>query len=155
VSDPVFGSPNPKQVKIIAEERGGLASPEPHVEAMLKFTALWTSAIAQLCAAHDIPLVLAHDSTFFEKREPSAQERAWDLGVPHMDWERRCFANHRAVAPRFYKQRERTADQLGVPLIGPGASNDLSFIDEFHFDEVGARQVADELAAAIRPLLRS
>lgn len=155
MADPVFGSPNPKLVPMIAKERGGLPAPERTAKAMLAFTALWTRSIAILCRSQNVPLVLANDSSFFEKRKPSARDRDYELGTPSHPADKRWFDNHKAFAAQFYERREAVADRLGIPLAGPGRTNNLSFIDEFHYDEDGTRAFTAELAEAIAPLVRA
>ena len=153
-ADPVFGSPNIKQVRTMAEERGGLPPPDLSLQAMLAFTTLWTRYIVQICRGNNVPVVLAHDSTFFEKSQPTDIERACELGTSQRPMEQRWFANHIMFVEQFYERRESLAERLKVPLAGPGRSNDLGFIDEFHYDEDGTRSMTDDIAGAIEPLLK-
>jgi hypothetical protein len=153
MADPVFGSPNPKLVPIIAKERGGLPAPEHSVQPMLAFTSLWTKSIALMCRSQGVPMVLANDSSFFEKRKPSARDRECELGKPTFPADKRWFDGHKAFAGQYYERRAALAEGLGIPLAGPGASNDLGFIDEFHFDEEGTRALTDDIAGALEPLL--
>jgi len=155
IADPIFGSPNAKLMKIVREERKKLPPIERSVQAMLKFTSLWTRSIAQLCHAFKIPLVLVHDTTFFEKREPSAFDREAELGVAYQDWEKPWFKNHKTYANLFYDRRNALAQQLGVPIAGPLGRHDLSFIDEFHYDEAGIKTLTDDVAASLKPLVRA
>lgn len=155
IADAIFGSPNAKLLRTVREERKKLPPIERSVRAMLKFTSLWTRSIAQLCHAFEIPLVLVHDTTFFEKREPSALDREAELGVPYQKWERPWFKNHKAYAGVFYDCRSALAGKLGVPIAGPLGRHDLSFIDEFHYDEEGIKALTDDVAAALKPLVRA
>jgi hypothetical protein len=152
--DPVFGSPNPKQLRTVEEERQGVRPAKMPIDTMLAFTSLWTQFIAQICRPQSIPLVLADDSTFFEKRQPSARDRQFELGTPYLPFEAGWFRGHKAAAGRFYARRKEIADRLGVPLAGPGPSNNLTFIDEFHYDEDGVRALTEDLAGALEPLLQ-
>ena len=154
MADGVFGSPNPRQVPIIQKEKGGLPPPERSAQAMLAFTSLWTQSIALMCRSAKIPFVLADDTSFFEKRKPSARDIECELGVPTYPADKRWFEGHKAFADQFHQQREALAKRLGVPLAGPGRPNDLTFIDEFHLDEEGTRALTDDLAAALQPLLK-
>ena len=153
MADPVFGSPNPKLLPLVVRERGGMPAAEPSVAAMLAFTSLWMRSIAMLCRSHNIPLVLFNDTTFFEKRQPSAREIECDLGVAHHPVDARWHRSHKAFVNQFYDRREAVAAQLDVPLVGTGRTNDLGFIDEFHYDEDGARAISDDLAATFEQLL--
>ena len=155
MADRVFGSPNPKQVSTAGQERGGLPPAQQSIKPLLAFTSLWTGSIALLCRAHKIPLVLAHETTFFEKREASDRDRECQLGTPFHEAEQRWFANQKAFAPQFYKAREGIAAKFGMPLAGPGPSNQLGFIDEFHYDEDGTRALTDDIAVAIEPLIQA
>ena len=154
IADPVFGSPNLKQMQIVIKERGGLARPEKHIQSLLAFTTLWTRSIAQLCRVRKIPLLLGNDTTFFEKEKPSAVEIEGGLGTGSSAVQRRQFDTHRQFVSAFYERREELAKALGLPLAGPGPRNDIGFIDEFHYDRDGARALADDFAAAVEPLLR-
>ena len=69
------------------------------------------------------------------------------------DWDRRWFSNHRAFADRFYERREALAANLKVPLAGPLGKHDLTFIDEFHYDEGGIASLTGDVAAALDPLI--
>jgi lysophospholipase L1-like esterase len=41
-----------------------------------------------------------------------------------------------------------------VPLAGPGITNTLGFIDEFHYDADGTRALVDDFAKELEPLLK-
>lgn len=154
IADPVFGPPNIKQIAMVLKERGGkLPAPERQIKPLLAFTSMWIRAIAQLCRASKIPLVLADDTTFFEKRKPSALERECELGKPFGDSQARQFDCHRKFVDDYHGRRKQVADALGVPLAGPGKTNTLGFIDEFHYDRDGTRALCDDFAAGLAPLL--
>lgn len=153
IADPVFGSPNLKQVETIAKERGRPASPEAQMPALLSFTSLWTRMIVHHCRRSGVPLLIGSDSTFFEKRGPTELEAKCALGVPSGPAQQRQFDTHKALFPRFCERRSGLAERLGVPIAGPSTSNDLTYIDEFHYDRDGARRIADDYAAGLEGLL--
>lgn len=155
VCDPIFGSPNTKLMDIYYKEHGGVPPPERSLEAMLNFTSVWTRSVASLCRGAGAPLVLAHDSSFFEKRYPSQWDIDCELGKPFVKLDKRWFAGHKAFSQRFYARREGLADRLGIALAGPGPSNQLGFIDEFHYDEDGTREMTQDLGDALEPQLKS
>ena len=153
MSDSIFGSPNARQVKLIEQGQQPASHSDRGMEDMLAFTSLWTKAIANICNGAKIPLVLAHDTSFFEKLQPSPTEIECELGKPSFTYEQRWFSGHRAYARRFYNRREGLAQRLGIPLAGPGVGNDLGFIDEWHYDEEGTRTMATHIGDALEPLL--
>lgn len=153
IADPVFGSPNLKQMDIVVKERGGVPDAAAQVPALLAFSSLWSRAIALFCRARKLPIVLGNDSTFFEKRDPSDVERESKLGEASSPTQQRQFDTHRRFANDFYRRRAALAAKLRVPLAGPGPSNQLGFVDEFHYDRDGTRLLADDFAAAVAPLL--
>jgi len=153
-ADPVFGPPNMIQVRQMFDQTGRLPDAERSVRTMLAFTSLWTRCIVQQCRRSKIPLLLLHDSSFFEKIEPSPVELACGLGQSEFPIERQWFVNHKKFVDQFYERRERLAERLKVPLAGPGGSNNLTFIDEFHLDENGTRSIADDIAEGLEPLLK-
>jgi hypothetical protein len=153
-ADPVFGSPNPKHAPIVEKEYGGRRPPEKSVNAMLAFTALWTQFIALTCRGQKIPMVLADDSNFFEKKEPSPADVEAQLGTPFHQIETFWFEGYKAFSDRFYERRAAVAKRLGIPLAGPTRPHDLGFIDEFHLDEDGTRTMAGHLGDALEPLLK-
>lgn len=153
IADPIFGSPNLKQIKLALEERSRPPEPARQIGALLAFSSLWTRAIAQLCRARRIPLVLADDTTFFEKQSPSSMDVESGLGVPSNPAQRVQFDTHRRFGPQFHERRAKLAEALRVPLAGPGLSNDIGFIDEFHYDRDGTVALCDDYARAIEPLL--
>jgi len=153
VADPVFGSPNLKQMQQVLKERGGVPPAEKQIKPLLAFTTLWIRSIAQLCRMNKIPLVLGNDTTFFEKREPSAIERESELGKGFSAAQERQFAIHKQFVDDYSERRKSLAEALGVPLAGPGRTNDIGFIDEFHYDRDGTRALCDDFAKAIEPLL--
>jgi len=152
-ADPVFGSPNLKQYAQMVEARGGAPAAEDYFKPLLAFTTLWTHAIVRLCRAHKIPVMLGHDTTFFEKREPSALDIECRLGTPFNPMQRRWFAAHRPFFPKFLAHREALAQKLDVPLAGPGPSNDYGFFDEFHYDADGTRSLFESVAPAVESML--
>lgn len=147
MADPVFGSPN-------AEGRRDVGRPGNQVQRLLAFTALWTRTIARLCRVRKIPLVLGNDTTFFEKAKPSAIELESALGTASRVAQARQFDTHRKFVNAFYERREALAHRLSLPLAGPGRSNTVGFVDEFHYDSEGTRTLAEDFAGAIAPLLR-
>src|SRR5262245_31896911 len=82
VADPVFGSPNLKQMAMVLEERGGRPPADQQIGALLAFTSLWMRAVVELCRLRAVPVILSDDTTFFEKRNPSEIERESELGKP-------------------------------------------------------------------------
>ena len=120
VVDPIFGSPNPKLLKLVEDERRGSPPTDGAFDHLLAFSQLWTRALANLCKNAKVPLVLFHDSSFFEKRQPSPYDVECELGTPYLKFEKRWFDGHKMFADRFLARREGVADQLGLPLAGPG-----------------------------------
>lgn len=153
MADPVFGPPNLLQIKTVFEERGGRPDAPRHVPALMAFSSLWVRAIANLCKANNVPLVLGSDTTFFEKREPNAIERASGLSEPFNPPQKIQFETHKRFVIEFSDRRIALAEQLGVTMSGPGPVNDLGFVDEFHYDADGTRSLSDDFAAGIEPLL--
>lgn len=153
IADPVFGSPNLLQMRQVLKERGGRPPPEPQIRPLLAFSSLWIRAIAQLCRANRIPLVLGDDTTFFEKLEPSEIDREAELGKPFNAPQARQFATHKKFVDDYSERRKSLAKALGVPLAGPGRTNNIGFVDEFHYDRDGTRALCDDFAKAIQTLL--
>lgn len=153
IADPVFGSPNLLQMRQVLKERGGRPPPEPQIRPLLAFSSLWIRAIAQLCRANRIPLVLGDDTTFFEKLEPSEIDREAELGKPFNAPQARQFATHKKFVDDYSERRKSLAKALDVPLAGPGRTNNIGFIDEFHYDRDGTRALCDDFAKAIQTLL--
>jgi hypothetical protein len=153
LADPVFGPPNIKQMKAALEERGGAPPAGQQLPALLAFTGLWIGAIGKLCQERGIPLVLGEDVTFFEKGEASAMDVECGLGVARHPAQARQFATHRKYVMDYRARRIAAAAALGAPLPGPGPGNAIGFIDEFHYDRDGTRELCDHFAGAIEPLL--
>lgn len=155
VADSVFGPPNILQVKEVIVELGGAPDPVAGSKPMLAASQLWTLAIAQLCRTRGIPLVLGNDTTFFEKREPDAYDIDCNLGVASAPPQARQFEIHRTLGIRFYEQRRALSEQFGVPLVGPGPSNQIGFIDEFHYDAPGTDALCADFAPALEDALKA
>lgn len=152
-ADSVFGSPNLKQIGNASERAPSYPPSEKVAPALLAFTSLWTRSILQLCRARRIPVILGNDTTFFEKDEPSEYERQCELGTSFNPLQDHWFPTHKKFIAQFLARRRSIADNLGVPVAGPTSSNDIGFIDEFHYDADGARTLANDVAKAIEPLL--
>jgi len=154
IADPIFGSPNLRQIRMVLEERGGRTAAKQQMPMLLAFTSLWIRAVAELCRANQIPLVLADDTTFFEKSKPNKIEQDSELGKPFNASQNRQFDTHKHFVADYHTRRRTLAEKLGVPLAGPGITNKLGFIDEFHYDAEGTRALCDDFAAALEPLLK-
>jgi len=154
LGDAVFGSPNLKQLKMVTEERTRPVNEERQMQALLAFSSLWTRLIVQLCRGANTPLVLAHDTTFFEKREPTDMDRQCGLGEAFNKTQGRQFDRHKKFVGLFSHRREALARQLDVPLAGPGPSNDIGFVDEFHCYREGTRDLCDDFAKGIESMLK-
>ncbi len=154
IADPMFGSPNLKQIGMVLEERGGRPAAEQQMPALLAFTSLWIRTIADLCRGNRIPLVLADDTTFFEKAKPNKIERESDLGKPFNAAQTRQFDTHKRFVADYHARRKSVAGKLGVPLAGPGITNKIGFVDEFHYDADGTRALCEDFAKALEPLLK-
>jgi hypothetical protein len=153
ICDSTYGSPTRLQLDRALKERGGQPNAERQLPNLLAFTALWTQAIAALCKANKVPLVMGNDITFFEKDKPSAYEAQCELGKAKTVQQRRQFVNHRTFGVAFYPHRRKVAEKLGVPLAGPDRSDAISYVDEFHPDASGTRVLAEEIATAVEPLI--
>jgi hypothetical protein len=153
IADPVFGSPNLKQIQTVLKERGGRPPAQQQIAQLLAFTSLWIRAIAETCRVLKIPLLLADDTTFFEKRLPSAVELDSELGQPFSSAQHLQFETHKRFVLDYHTQRKKVADQLGVALAGPGRFNNIGFVDEFHYDQGGIRALCDNFAPALEDLL--
>jgi hypothetical protein len=153
IADPIFGSPNLLQMRQVIKERGGRPPPEAQINPLLAFTTLWIRAIAQLCRMNKVPLVLGDDTTFFEKSKPNAIDLECGLGKAINAAQARQFAIHKKFVDDYSERRKTVAKALGVPLAGPGRTNNIGFIDEFHYDRDGTRALCDDFAQAIQTLL--
>lgn len=154
IADPMFGSPNLKQVGMVLKERGGRPQAEQQMPALLAFTSLWIRTIADLCRANRIPLVLADDTTFFEKARPNEIEKESELGEPFNAAQAQQFDTHKRFVADYHTRRKTVAEKIGVPLAGPGITNKLGFVDEFHYDADGTRDLVNDFAKALEPLLK-
>ncbi|HLO19103.1 MAG TPA: hypothetical protein VK192_01250 [Sphingomicrobium sp.] len=154
IADPVFGSPNLKQIQdVLKERRGRRPDPARQMKPLLAFTSLWIGAIGNLCASRNVPLVLGEDVTFFEKAVPNEIDRQCELGKATSPAQERQFAIHRQYVRDYHARRQAVANMLGVPLPGPSFGNDIGYIDEFHYDRQGTVDLTDHFARAIEPLL--
>ena len=153
IADPVFGSPNLKQMSMVMKERGGRPDAAGQIAQLLAFSALWIRAIADLCRRLGVPLVLADDTTFFEKIEPSEIERESALGIASSPTQEKQFETHCKYVGDYHERRRTVAEAIGVPLAGPGKTNDIGFIDEFHYDRDGTRALCDDFASAFEAIL--
>jgi len=152
-ADPVFGPPNLKQTDMVIEEKGGKAPARPQIQPLLAFSTLWIQAIGTLCKARRIPLVLGEDTTFFEKATPSEYDRKVELGTPLNKPQARQFQRHKALVRHYHARRQQMAQALQVPIAGPGFENDVTFVDEFHYDAEGTAMLAGYFGDAIETLL--
>lgn len=153
IADSVFGSPNLKQIAVVRDEREGRPPPRPEIGALLAFTSLWMRAMGELCRSRNVPLVLGDDMTFFEKAQASETDRICQLGEPLGEGQAYQFSRHCEFAGVYHRMRRKVAEQLGVPLNGPGFSNSVGFIDEFHYDAEGTRLLCDHFAEGIGEVL--
>jgi hypothetical protein len=154
IADPVFGPPNLKQIPLVMKERRNRRpTADTQIKPLLSFTSTWIRSIGRLCKASRIPLVLADDTTFFEKANPNQVELDSELGKPFNANQELQFATHKRFANDYHSRRRAVADRLGVPLAGPGLHNDIGFVDEFHYDRDGTRALVEDYARALEPLL--
>jgi len=150
--DPIFGSPNYVQSKLI-RKLGLAAEVDDQLGALLVFTSLWVSAMATLCRVRNVPLVLLHQSTIFEKLKPSRQEQDCRLGEARSRGQERLFANFRKFNAPFFDKRQELARRFNLPIAGVGLTERLSFIDEFHLDADGMKVLSEAVADTVAPLL--
>ena len=153
IADPVFGSPNLKQIEMAVKERGGRPAADKQIQPLLAFTSLWIRAVGQFCRVSKIPLVLADDTTFFEKAKPNDIELESELGKPFNKVQERQFNVHKRYVGDYHARRKSVAEALGIALAGPGRTNDIGFVDEFHYDRDGTRALCEDFAAALEPQL--
>lgn len=150
MADPIFGSPNISQLRTV-QKNAESADPDRNFPSLLSFTTLWTSAIARLCRANRIPLVLLHQSSFFEKATPTETEIECGLGEVFYPWQELQFANHRKFNKPFFEHRAALAKALGIPLAG--TTEAVTFLDEFHADKDGTRRVTEAVADTVAAVL--
>jgi lysophospholipase L1-like esterase len=149
--DPIFGSPNHVQLKAISD-LGQSADPDRNFQRLMVFTSLWTSATATLCRARKTPLVMVHQSTFFEKTQPSSLEKECALGRPRRPAQKTLLERFRKYNAPFFAKRKELAERFKIPLAGVDTEL-LTFVDEFHLDRDGTRTLAKAVGDAIEPLL--
>lgn len=154
-ADPVFGSPNLMQIADASEQVANYPPAAATFPALQAFTTLWTRSIIQLCKARQVPVILGHDTTFFEKSGANEFEKTCKLGTPFNPLQQRWFPVHKEFFPKFLERREEIAARTGVPLAGPGPHNTLGFIDEFHYDEDGMRMLSQDVTKALQPILKT
>ena len=152
-ADPVFGSPNVEDARAPADEAAARAAGAASLGAALAASTLWTRAVAALCRAHGVPLILGVDVTFMEKPAPDAQEAACGLGQAGGPTQRIRFDHQRRHGAAFYAARRALAGELDLPLAGPDAA-DMLFIDEYHYRAASMEAFADILAPAVEGALR-
>ena len=152
-ADAVYGPPNLKQYPTILAERGSPPNADDYFKPLLAFTTMWTQAIVATCRSRKIPIIIGNDTTFFEKRKPSQMDLECKLGTPFNPNQERWFPNHKKFIAAYYAHREALAAKLGVPIAGPGSSNDYSFFDEFHYDADGTRSLFESIAPSVETLL--
>jgi hypothetical protein len=152
MADPIYGSPNRALLKTQKELESIPSDPDENFPRLIAFTSLWTRALATVCRALKIRLVLIHQSTFFEKKAPTRMEMECGLGEPFNAAQERQFANHRKFDLPFYEKRKAIADSVGVPLAGWEMKEELSFMDEFHADLEGMRSMTEAVGDAIESL---
>ena len=150
LADPIFGSPNIAQQREV-QKGGDNGDPDRNFPSLLSFTTSWTAAIARLCRANRIPLVLLHQTSFFEKKNPTETELQCGLGDAFYPWQEMQFANHRKFNEPFFEHRRKMAERLGITLAG--TTDEVGFIDEFHCDEEGTRRICDAVGDVIEPML--
>ena len=154
LADQVFGPPNLKQIETALKERGGRPkNSDAQMQNLLRFSTLWTNAIIDLTRARGVPLSLADDSTFFEKRSPSELELQCKLGEPSNPAQVIQFATHKKHVEAFWKTRRNLAAKRDIPIAGPGNVNTLGFVDEFHYDKEGTRDLVDDFASGVEQAL--
>ena len=153
LADPIFGSPNRSQLKSVREQGPLHSNADQNFPRLLAFTALWFSALATVCRVYKSPFVMVHQSTFFEKKNPTKLEVECGLGEPFHPSQKDQFANHRKFDGPFYEKRRSVAEKLGVPLAGWGLTEDITFMDEFHGDLEGTRLITRAVGDLIEPLL--
>lgn len=151
-ADPVFGPPNLKQVQMVFDERGGRPA-KPQMQPLLAFTTLWIRSIGGLCRSMNIPFVLGEDTTFFEKSVPSDYDIKAELGTALNEHQAKQFETHKALVRDYHARRQAIAQALKVALPGPGFDNDISFVDEFHYDAEGTRAFCGYFGDAIESVL--
>lgn len=154
VADAVFGPPNLKQIDTVLAERGGRPKDsDPQMKSLLRFSTLWINAIIDLCRVRGVPLSLADDSTFFEKREPNELEVQCKLGEASSPPQERQFETHKRHVKAYSDTRRALAERRGVPIAGPGISNQIGFVDEFHYDKEGTRTLVEQFAPGVEEAL--
>lgn len=153
IADPVFGSPNRNQIAAEYDRGRVPPEPEPHFKHLLNFSSLWAQVIAKTCVRQGASLLMVHQSTFFEKSEPTPQERSFRLGVPLNAHQARMYANHIRFNGGYFSKRKAVADHLGVPLVGWGETGHLDFVDEFHLDQEGTGFLSEMVGDQIERLV--
>lgn len=155
IADAIFGPPNLKQMPLVLKEHGGeRPDPATQMQPLLGFTTLWLRSIGQYCQAMKVPLVFGEDVTFFEKAEPSAVEAECELGKAMSKPQTAQFEVHKKYVREYHDRRQAVAKALGVPLAGPSFGNDIQFVDEFHYNKQGTRDLTNYFAREIESVLR-
>jgi hypothetical protein len=149
LADPVFGTPDLLSNADAIKERGGKIDVRREFPRLLNYSNLWSGAIIDLCRRASIPLALGEDVTFFERAQPSPRDIECELGVGKGPQQERQFKIHKALVVDYGAARTKQMQASGIPIGGPGNFNDISYVDEFHYDAPGARALAEHFARAM------
>ena len=60
---------------------------------------------------------------------------------------------HKKFVLDYHSRRKKVVEMLNVPLAGPGKTNAIGFIDEFHYDRDGTIALVDDFAKGFDGLL--
>lgn len=151
-SDAIFGSPNRIQLRSMRPNES--SDSETDFSRVLAFSSIWATALKRVCQFYNAGTVMAHQSTFFEKSAATDRERDCALGEASHPNQEKVFDSFRTFNARFFDKRKEIAERLNMPLAGEGLSDKLSFVDEFHLDEDGARTFAGAIAEKVELALQ-
>ena len=148
LADPLFGPPGP-ETKVRPGEAA--ADGDEAFQRLVYFSRFWAVQMARLAAREKTPFCFAMDSTFFEKSAPSESEAACELGVAKNDAQAKRFAIHRKRVMEFSGMRIALARELNLSPPWFYGFDEVSFIDEFHFQAASLGLLAEKIAAQLSP----
>ncbi len=145
-----FDGPPPLHVKA-ADQKGGENADSPEMfENLLRFQKRHIVKMAEAFARTSGSLYVVDEATFLEKSEPSEAEIEGKLGIAPQPQGQIRFERHKKLIGPYRERLFADLKSEGIKVLEFGSVDDITFIDEFHYDAPSVERIVERLYGQIK-----
>jgi len=146
---PLDGPPALHMMKNVGHSYTGTPDTPAMIDNLIHYQKRHIKRIAETCANADVAFYVVDEMTFFEKETPTEIEVNGDLGMAPQPQGTERFDRHKKYIGKYRKDLFDDLRTNDIKVLDFGSIEDITFIDEFHYDSPSTQVIVERLSAQI------